>query len=598
MSLAKIIGGGIMKRLIKYFLFLTLCLGASIKGAMAYEKFYEGEYIDSIYVNKVKNGVTHYMHMQFLKKSGTNSIAYCLDPFDRFNANDNYSSKDTYSKISAANLLKIKLAAYYGYGYTNHTSKKWYAITQFVIWKYADSAGRYYFTNTLNGEKTTAYDKDVQELENLIANHQKIPSIAAKTYKLGLNETITLKDTNAVLKNYEATIDGGILVDKTSNQMKITGSKVGSYKIRLKKKSKRFSHNPIFYITDGAQNLMEGGNLNDIDTYLQIEVSSGSLKIKKKDADNLSCKSRGEGKLSGAIYGLYKNDKKVGETKIDENCTGNIENLEYGEYILKELKAGEGYTLDSKSYSFTIDSSHLNINLELTNKVIEKKIKIHKVFGSRYFNNYQDEEKVQFGVYDSNNQCVTILTTDKNGRASVTLPYGKYTLKQLTSKDFYDFVEEENIVVEDTNDQEFYLKNNRKTKRVKIYKIDKATKKPITLNHAAFTIYSLEEKAYIFHTINGQTTNLFTTDDDGTIEIEDLDFGKYELREIKAPLGYQKGKAMLFEVFDKEGILEIFYSNEKKKVRIQVPDTNLNISNQNFSSFFLEMYIYEKKKYC
>ena len=72
---------------------------------------------------------------------------------------------------------------YYGYGYGNHMAKKWWAITQVMIWRVADPSGDYFFTKTLNGTKSTEYDDEIKEIETLVANHNKSPKFNLENKK-------------------------------------------------------------------------------------------------------------------------------------------------------------------------------------------------------------------------------------------------------------------------------------------------------------------------------------------------------------------------------------------------------------------------------
>ena len=97
--------------------------------------FYEGEYIDNIYMNKQKAGSStiYYQKARFFRQTGTNRFAYCIDPFVFFQDGSIYEETITPSNLTASQKEQISLIAYFGYGYKNHTDTKWYAITQFII---------------------------------------------------------------------------------------------------------------------------------------------------------------------------------------------------------------------------------------------------------------------------------------------------------------------------------------------------------------------------------------------------------------------------------------------------------------------------------
>ena len=136
------------------------------------EEFYAAEWIPNIYINKVKSGVIHYRQARFIRKKSDKGIAYCIEPFEDMKEDDKYNGySDNYAGrlgISESVWKQISLIAYYGYGYSNHTDSKWYTITQIMIWKELDKNADFYFTDSLNGNKTNKYDSEMNEIKTLV----------------------------------------------------------------------------------------------------------------------------------------------------------------------------------------------------------------------------------------------------------------------------------------------------------------------------------------------------------------------------------------------------------------------------------------------
>ena len=80
--------------------------------------------------------------------------------------------------------MLINKIAYFGYGYYNHSDPKWYAISQYLIWKEADPLGHYYFTEGLNGLEANKFQEEINEINQLINEYDKDISFNNKTIDL------------------------------------------------------------------------------------------------------------------------------------------------------------------------------------------------------------------------------------------------------------------------------------------------------------------------------------------------------------------------------------------------------------------------------
>ena len=59
--------------------------------------------------------------------------------------------------------------------------------------------------------------------------------------------------------------------------------------------------------------------------------------------------------------------------------------------------------------------------------------------------------------YDKNNNLVTTITTDENGKATVTLPYGEYKIVQDNTTPGYNKVNDFTITVKDNINESIIL---------------------------------------------------------------------------------------------------------------------------------------------
>lgn len=434
----------------KILVFLITFLGINIFSLVGVNaanfSFYEGDYIDGIYLTKEKGGTKYYQKARFFN-SAPNVFAYCIEPFAGFNKTATYTRDLTVPYLSNEQMDRIKKIALFGYTYGTHYDPKWYAITQFMIWQTADPTGDYYFTDTLNGNRITRFESEIAEINHLIDQYNVLPSIAGKSIDIVEGEEIVLTDSNQVLSKYNSDDDH---IKIKNNALTIQNLTEGQHSIHLYRKDIMTTKIPFFYISNDSQDMFIRGDLDQVDIYLNVNVTKTKVEITKLDYDTNTTNPRGEASLSGAKYEILdENNNKVDELMIDEDMHASIENLKFGKYYIREIEAGIGYQLDSNIYEIEITKEKPIIQLSLKNKVIEKEVEIHKNYGED--NLFQDEEGISFDIIDSKNNLYDTITTDKNGIASIILPFGTYKFTQRNTTYGYHLVEDFTIDIKNTD---------------------------------------------------------------------------------------------------------------------------------------------------
>ncbi len=418
------------------------------------EKFYEGEYIRGIWVNRITpDKVKYYNQFRVQRQQGSNNFAYCLEPFIPVNENEMYNSSTRPDNLTEEQIKRVSSIAHFGYNYKNHYDIKWYAITQLMIWRTVMPNGDFYFTDRLNGNRTDIYQDEIDEINNLINNYEITPSFSNKTFNYVVGEDITIIDYNNILNNYS--INNNIAKIE-NNKLKIDSSKKGTYSFTLERKDRYYNKPIIFYNSQSSQNLMETGDLNPIITKLNINIDETDIIINKLDYDNNSKENSGEAKLEGAIYEILNEKMEVvKEIEIDEYSTAEIKNLTYQKYYIREKKAGIGYQLDDKIYEFELSKKRPSIELNLTNKVIKAKVIINKVYQNE--DGIYNEGNASFEIYNKGGKLIKTVITDENGQIEIELPYGEYMIKQTTTITGYEIVKPFNIKIDSTKDKFFEL---------------------------------------------------------------------------------------------------------------------------------------------
>ncbi|MGN1000879.1 MAG: SpaA isopeptide-forming pilin-related protein [Bacilli bacterium] len=544
------------------------------------EEFYAAEWINNIYINKVKSSKIYYKQARFIRKKSDNGIAYCIEPFEEMKYNSKYNAyTDNYPKrlgLSDSKWRQISLIAYYGYGYEGHLQDKWYAITQVMIWRVIDENAEFYFTDSLNGKKIDLYDSEMKEIETLVAKHNKVPSFAHKEYNFSINSTNILTDSGNVLKDYRIVSKSDNLdVSISNNKLTIKTNDISNSFIKFERKS-NYGNPTIVFVDADYQNLLTPGSVEKIIFDLNINVIAGNIKIQKLDYDTGLPKALGEGKLIGSVYEIFDSSGQLVDIlTIDDNYQASSKKLPFGKYIVKEKTSMEGYELDDNKYEVIIDEKNAIHELKLKNRVIKSTIELYKYYDDAL------ESGVSFEIYNSTGELVKKVTTDEYGKISVELPFGTYFFHQLNSIKNYKCVEDFSITIDNETpkikrinlyDEKFYSK-------LKIIKQDSVTGE-IIRDEVIFKIFDLLENKYI--QINGSEELKAL---DGILLINRIEAGNYYLEEVKSPKGYVLNNEKIFFRIDDENIftyeedipvfeIKVMNTKEREILEVSVPNTS------------------------
>ena len=250
--------------------------------------------------------------------------------------------------------------------------------------------------------------------------------------------------------------------------------------------------------------------------------SKGSIEIEKVDSKNSSIK------LAGAVFEVYDSEENLkGTIKTNSQGKGSLGNLEYGEYTVIETKAPDGYELSLDLVVVEVNSKAV-VYKTITNTKILGKINILKVDSA-------DEgvklPGVVFEVKDSEGTVVDTITTDENGVGiSKELPYGSYTVAEVSSPLGYELSGESKNVTIDSNGQiiELTFKNSKLLGSIAIEKVDSEDSE-IKLKGAEFKVLNSD----------GEEVGNIVTGEDGKGSLGSLAYGEYTVIETKAPDGYE-----------------------------------------------------------
>lgn len=284
------------------------------------------------------------------------------------------------------------------------------------------------------------------------------------------NKNLVLTDTNNVINQYN--INNHKI---NNNELQISNLNEGNHNITLSKQYNNNNQPIIFYQSPNSQTLMKTGNLDTETINLEIQVIKTNIKINKIDSENKNIYPQGESSLNNAIFGLYdENMNLLNQYKIINNII-NIENIDLGKYYIKEISPGTGYNLNTNTYEINITENDYNKELTIENNVIKKKIIIEKKYGET--NHLNNESNIKFEIYNNENNLIQTIITNNNGIAEITLPYGKYTFKQINTTTGYQKIEPFIIEIKDNIEEKIELTDykiqvpNTSKNKISIFKI-------------------------------------------------------------------------------------------------------------------------------
>ena len=600
-----------LKWVLPIFLFGIIYLIPTSKvKALTSDSFYYEWITPKIYVNKYKDGVERSERIQVYHRRSDGRVAYCIEPGIDFSDSTILTGYDhnqaSLSGMSPDTWLRVNLLAYYGYGYGNHTDSKWYAITQYEIWKAYPRGWTTYWADSFHGNNISQFESESAELLSLVNSHFTRPSFSGSTTKVVVGDTITLTDNNGVLSKYNIESNKDVTIRKEGNKLYITPNKVGNITINLNKYSDRIGSPTLAYIADGVQNLMTAGNLDPVNASLKIKSIGGKVTINKVDKDTKLSVPQGDATLKGATYGIYKEDgtKVSSITTNDKGIVTSGTLPSQGRYYLQEELPSQGYELDTDNrYYFVITKDNLYPTVTVYEKVIERHFDLFKVFATDKTGFLIGEPNVSFDIYlKSSNKRVARITTNEKGYAEAVLPYGKYIVKQVSSTLNHEKIEDFEITINENTEEPYYhLISNAEIKaKLKVVKIDADSKEVIKMSGIKFKIFDLQNNEYVCQNVtypNAQKICEFETNENGEfITPYALKSGKYRLEEIDQKInGYLwNSNSMEFEIGENSELITdndygtmilVKFKNQQVKGKVTINKTGekLIIKNGSYS---------------
>lgn len=469
-----------------------------------------------------------------------NQVSYCLEPLVHYG---NGIVEGTWEETNLPDDLKerIILIGYYGYTYPNHQTLEYRAATQAMIWEEVMRDGYVkYSKDYWSRGKMLDISAEREEINRLIEQHYIRPSFNAGIYRVQKGKSLTLTDTNNVLSQYDISITGADY-SINNNVLTITPKVSGTIDVSLSKRMPYATGYKLF-IGDVDQNMLVPGSSDPVIAKFRIDSFNGFVEGHKKDKKGAA---KGQGTLKGAEYDIYEKATNKFVTTVITQDNGYFKSesvLEAKDYYMIERKASEGYKLDPTRYEFSLvnqDSAYV----EVYEEPIENWVSILKQYatidGNTDFLNA--EENIEFEIKYPNGSLFDTIKTDKNGYATISLPFGKWLFHQVNAQAGYEKIYDFYVTVSETSEKEQYynILNNSLSAYLQVVKVDEETNEVIAIADTTFKILNVNTEQYVSQFVSGKVISEFKTDENGKMTTPlKLHTGDYKLVEVSSPHGY------------------------------------------------------------
>lgn len=446
----------------------------------------------------------------------------------------------------------LALIAEYGYRQTNKTLAD-YVITQNMVWSYLDSSayirnkdkysGYYWVSDDLQPKYDAVWDKINEFLTK--------PSFHNKTYNAKVGDSIRIKDDAKVLNTLKVSSSSGATVKIENNELVVTpNGKESKVIVYLNKKnlSAGLTKTSVIYQKPQSQATSPLTTGDPYSTFVTVNVEqTGKLKVRKLDEYGT--------KIGDIQFKLSKNSdmsNPLGTYTTSSDGTRTIHDLDLGTYYIQETNTPSVFEKNSKIYSVKVTENHVEepAVLEITNSYKKGSFTLYKrdsetdekaqgdaSLGGAVYGLYARED-----IYDplgnkkifEKDEEVMRKTSTKSGAFSTwkdILP-GKYYVKEIEAPEGYLLSEKKHYITitADSNAEEVVLTayNDVIKGNFSIRKRDSVSKENIAVAGIKFQIKNS----------SGVTMGYAETNADGVAVSQELPYGEYTIKEVKAPYGY------------------------------------------------------------
>ena len=304
------------------------------------------------------------------------------------------------------------------------------------------------------------------------------------------------------------------------------------------------------YMLNGEKYLVNFEYMGQEMTTVNIDCGTFENHLKRGNANGYKINEDDE-PLANALFGLFAvgtetftADTAIKTAVSDETGYFEFTEIPYGEYVICEIQAPDGYIFSDKQYPVTINEDGDTVEITAENEAITVEISKQDIYGSELTG-------AEMQLVNENGEVVDEWVSDGTNHVVTELPVGKYVLKEIAAPDGYviatdisfEVFEDGSAVVENvdatatTEDGHPLIVMVDNTTKVEISKRDITTDNEL----AGATLQIIDDKCNVVE-------EWVSTNEPHYIEAQLIAGKTYTLTETAAPDGYTIANSIDFTV--------------------------------------------------
>ena len=495
--------------------------------------------IDDIYYTR-RGGGKPYGTAQYNTYTMNGKVVYCIEPGIDISTHA-YIGEGGFinSPYSESVNKQLELIGHYGYDYPGHQTMRYRMATQSLIWELVGGQIIEFWTEMGGYGSHININYERNQIMNLVNSHYNKPSFNGTSIEAVIGQEYKITDTNGLMSEYQIYNSNNMSVRIEGNDIYVTPQATGNITLSVVRKHYDNFTTIVYKGGDEASQKMGYFRFSDpVVASVNFNVLGGKISLTKVDSENNTTNPQGEATLVGAKYNIINSSGNVVDTvTIGDNKTALSINLPLGTYTVKEVSPSTGYYLDNTAYTIDVNSSD-TVYLTVKETVIKAKIKVVKYDSENNSCTPQGEAILvgaKYEIRDKNNNVVdTIIIGNDCTATSKSLPYGKYTVKEISAPTGY-YIDSNSYSVDIKNGDTITVTSKDEVikGRIKVTKNDSENNSctpqgQATLVGAKFNILDK----------NNNVVDTITIGNDCTATSKYLPYGKYTIKEVTPPKGY------------------------------------------------------------